>query len=298
MTSLGRLTIKGVCSIAIALTCTAANGGAPEQKQIFHQDLRSFGFITEAPGQIVVNYTDLNFLTDNLILVTINNRVFVPVEKSFTDQPASKLLLFDISQSRLVKTAEMPVEKSSHSVRALEDGRFAVLNETGLRACSRELDCGLPLATGGPLFVSPEGTKIVVGGNGQKEQALLDGITLKELARYPYENPSVIPGDRALLVAQDRKVYARVPGQLDRQLLFEGLNGWPTARFINHDTVAGFESDTALAVARLDGTILFRVPVKSRWELSEFSASASGTRFCLHEGGVYAVEFFRELLRH
>jgi hypothetical protein len=285
MTRLRHLTTRAVCFIAIALTGTPSNGSPPEQKQIFHQDLRPFGFITEARGRIVADYTNLNFLTDNLILVTINNRVFGPVEKSLSDQPVAKLLLFDISQSRLVKTAEVAVEKSTHSVSALENGRFAVLNETGLRACSRELDCGSPLATGGPLFVSPQGTKIAVGGDGQKEQTLLDGITLKELARYPYENPSIIPGDGALLVARDRKVYARVSGQLDRQLPFEGLNGWPTARFINHDTVAGFESDTALAVTKLDGIILFRVPVQSRWQVSEVAPSASGTRFCFHEGG-------------
>jgi hypothetical protein len=283
----GRLHLlkKPLSIIVLTLTSTIVCAGPPQQKPVYDQDLRPFGFAVESHGQIIGNFTDLNFLTDDLILVTINNRVYGPVEKTFSDQPISKLLLFDISQHRLVKSAEMPVEKDRHSVRALEDGRFVLLNETGVRVCSRELECGSPRLTGGPLFVSPAGTKIVVGGNGRTEQVLLDGVTLEELARYPWNNPQVIPGDRGLLVVRDRKVYVRVAGQTDRELPLEGAGIWPTARFINHDTVADFESDTSLAVTKLDGTIAFRIPVRARWHVSEVVTSASGLRFCFHEAG-------------
>jgi len=295
MLSVRHVTRSAICFIALTLS-TAANCEPPEHKQIFHQDLRPFGFLTEAPGQFVTNYTDLNFLTDDLILVTVNTRVYGPIEKVLLDEPLSKVLLFDISQSRLVKKVEMSVEKSTGSVRALEDGRFALLNEMGLRVCSRELECGLARPTRGPLFVSPGQTKIVVGGNGHTEQTVLDGMTLEELGRYPWHNPSVIPGDGALLVARDTKLYVRVPGQSDRQLPLAGLGTWPTARFINRNTVADFESDKALAVANLDGTILFRVRVKARWQVSEVSTSASGTRFCFHEAGYTAVNSFVNFL--
>jgi hypothetical protein len=91
---------------------------------------------------------------------------------SFTDQPISKLLLSDVSRRSLLKTSEMLVEKAAGSVRSIvySQGQFALLNELGLHLCSRELDCGLPVITRGPLFVSPEGSRISVGGNSKTEQ--------------------------------------------------------------------------------------------------------------------------------
>jgi len=274
---------KPLCIVVLILTSGIVRVDPPQQKPSYDQDLQPFGFVVESHDQIVGNFTDLNFLTDNLLLVTINNRVYGPVEKTSSDQPLSKLLLFDISQHRLVKSVEMAIEKDRNSVRALEDGRFALLNEMGVRVCSRELACGSPRLTGGPLFVSPAGTKILVGGNGRTEQVLLDGVNLEELARYPWNNPQVIPGDRGILVVRDRKIYVRVEGQPDRQLPFQGFGLWPTARFLNQDTVADFESDASLAVTKLDGTVTFRIPVRARWHVSELVTSTSGLRFCFHE---------------
>jgi len=59
----------------------------------------------------------------------------------------------------------------------------------------------------------------------------------------------------------------------------------PSARFLNDGVVADFESDTTLAVVRVDGTVLFRKPVKARWHVSELTTTASGSRFCFHEAG-------------
>ncbi len=116
--------------------------------------------------------------------MTVNNRVFEPVEKLFSDQPPSKLLLFDISHKSLLKSSQMSVEKAAGSVKAIRDGQFVLLNQSGLLLCSRDLECGPPLQTPGPLFVSPQGTRIAVGGNGRTEQKLLDASTLKELEHF------------------------------------------------------------------------------------------------------------------
>jgi hypothetical protein len=98
--------------------------------------LRPYGFVTEkAPGEIVANFTDLNFLSDDLVLATVNNRVFGPVERADSDEPPSKLLLFEISEKRLLKSLDIPVQKHSDSIKAVQDGRFAMLNESGLRLC-------------------------------------------------------------------------------------------------------------------------------------------------------------------
>jgi len=69
------------------------------------------------------------------------------------------------------------------------------------------------------------------------------------------------------------------------RLPFGGLGIWPEARFLNGSTIADFESEKAIAVSAIDGTILFRVPVRARWHVAEVTTAASGSRFCLHEAG-------------
>ena len=259
-------------------------GRLPEPKRIFRQDLHSFGFITEAHGRTIGSFTDVNFLSTDLLLVTVNTRVYGPTEPSFSDQPVSKLLLFDMSRRRLLKSTEMPLEKAAGSVRATRGGQFVLLNESGVHLCSLELECGSPLPTRGPLFSSPQGTKIVVGGNAQTPQKLLDG-DMKEVGQFPWHNPDVVPGDSGLLIRQDGKLYGRFAGKPDQPLSFGGGGIWPEARFLGQETISDFESNKALAVARVDGTVLFRVPVTTRWELAEVTTAASGSRFCLHQAG-------------
>ncbi len=256
----------------------------PEPRRIFHQDLHPFGFVTEGHGRTIGSFTDINFLSNDLLLVTVNTRTYWPVERSFSDQPVSKLLLFDISQGRLIRSTQMPVEKAEGSVRATRDGQFVLLNESGLHLCSVELECGSPFLTRGPLFSSPQGTRIVVGGNAKTPQKLLDG-DLKELAQFPWRNPSVVPGDSGLLIRQDGKLYARFDGRSDQLLSFGGGGIWPEARFLNQGIISDFESDKTLTVARVDGTVLFRVPVTARWQLAEVTTAGSGDRFCLHQAG-------------
>ena len=55
--------------------------------QNFRQDLRPFGFLTVGSGRIAANYADINFLSADLVLVTVKNGAFKPVEKLFSDQP-------------------------------------------------------------------------------------------------------------------------------------------------------------------------------------------------------------------
>ncbi len=272
-------------ALLATLTIAFACGKPSEPEPFFREDLHPFGFLTEAHSRIVGNFPDINFLTDDLVLVSVNSRVYGWVEESLSDQPVSKLLLFDASRRTLLNTAEMPVEKDVGSVRATRNGEFVLLNESGVRLCSRELQCGVPIATRGPLFVSPGGTRIAVGGNGQTQQKLLDGASLTELEHFSWTNPTIIPGDSALLIRQDNKLYMRLPEKPDQRLPFGGLGIWPEARFLNPNTIADFESDKVLAVARTDGSIRFRVPVSARWDVTDISTTASGSRFCFHEAG-------------
>src|ERR1700722_11195861 len=66
---------------------------ASEPQSIFRNDLRPLGFHTDAGKLQMVSYSDLAFLSDDLLLLTVNERVFGPVERTNADTPASKLCL-------------------------------------------------------------------------------------------------------------------------------------------------------------------------------------------------------------
>src|SRR5882672_5180764 len=192
----------GLRAVISLLACVSilvvAKAKDPEPKPFFRQDLRRFGFPITANGQVIANYTDVNFLSAQLILVSVNSRVFGPVEKSNSDQPASKLLLFDLSQNTLTNRVEMPIEKYGDSVRATHGGNFVLLNESSIHLCSRDLHCGLTIAATGPLFISPRGTRLVVGGNGQTEQRLLNADSLEQLDHFTWGQAEVVPGDNGV----------------------------------------------------------------------------------------------------
>jgi hypothetical protein len=261
------------------------NNKKTEQEPEFRQDLRSFGFPTTNGGAIMTNFTNVIFLSNDLVLVTVNTRTYGPVEKSDSDQPPSKLLLFDLSQKGLAKSSEMPVEKFHDSVKATHSGNFVVLNESGVHLCSADLKCTLSVGSLGPLLVSPQGTRLVVGGNGQTEQTLLDADSFKQLDHFPWGQAAVVPGDGGpVLIQRSDKLFLRLPGHPEKLLPFDGGGIWPTARFLNDTAIADFQSETTLSVVGLDGNVLFTRPAAARWH-SEISTTSSGSRFAFHESG-------------
>src|ERR1700730_5401695 len=75
------------------LFSVVVRGELPESQRIFYQDLHPFGFITEAYGRTIGSFTDIAFLSNDLLLVTVNTRMYGAVVPSFSDQPFSKLLV-------------------------------------------------------------------------------------------------------------------------------------------------------------------------------------------------------------
>jgi hypothetical protein len=151
---------------AAMLVLSVPSGVPAQQSPIFKEDLHPYGFLTSARVATIINYTDVNFLTDALFLVTVNQVDFSGsrfVTYPLGDRPPAKLLLFDVSQKILLKSKDMAIEKETNSVRAIAGGRFALINEAGLRICSPELECGPPIAARASINASPAGTKIVVG---------------------------------------------------------------------------------------------------------------------------------------
>jgi hypothetical protein len=148
------------------------------------------------------------------------------------------------------------------------------------------LECRKAIDSRDPLFVSPRGTRIAVGGNGQTTQRVLETNSLKEVGEFAWNEARAIPGDDGILLEKKGKSYLRMSDSSERQLPFINLGVfWPDARFLNDKELAGFVSTDSLAVMRLDGTLLYQKPVTQLWRLNEILPTASGSRFCFHEAG-------------
>jgi hypothetical protein len=284
---------------AAMLVLSVPSGVPAQQSPIFKEDLHPYGFLTSARVATIINYTDVNFLTDALLLVTVNQVDFSGsrfVTYPLGDRPPAKLLLFDVSQKILLKSKDMAIEKETNSVRAIAGGRFALINEAGLQICSPDLKCGPSLAARGSVKASPAGTRIVVGGPAFGTEQLLDAASLKVLDHFSTTDSDreiagpVIPGDDGLLLQLRGTQYLRLAGQPDRQLPFPCCPFQPAASFINATTIADIESDKALVVEKTDGTILYRIRIRARPGGGvETIPAQSGARFCLHETGWTAL---------
>ena len=102
----------------------------------FTVDLQPWGYSNEPSGPPTASYSSLAFLSDDIVLVVINERRFTQaVEVSLTDEPASKVLLFNIRSNLLVTTAQIPVEKQPGAVQISEGGHFSGWNESGIQLC-------------------------------------------------------------------------------------------------------------------------------------------------------------------
>ncbi len=251
----------------------------------FRWDLGAYGFATESKGRIIGNFTDLNFLSDDLVLVAVNQKIYQPIEPSNSDQPPSTLLLLDVVRRNLVRTVELDVEKEVDSVKATTNGQFVILAESGLRLCSIELRCGPPLQTRGPMLISPRGSRLLLGGNGQTDRMLIDSSSMREISSFSSQDSLVVPGDNSLLIQRSNKLYLHSPGRSDLLFPFSPPRFGLAGQFLNDDKIGLFESDTILAVLGFDGKLLYRVPILTRRNGTGIVPAFSGTRFCIHESG-------------
>ena len=166
----------------------------------FTFDLQPWGYSNEPSGPPTASYSSLAFLSDDIVLVVINERRFTQaVEVSLTDEPASKVLLFNIRSNLLVTTAQIPVEKQPGAVQISEGRHFSGWNESGFSFVTSELKCTAPARFCWSYYGVSEGPCNRGGRVGSTGQKLLDGLSLHELATYPQGNPAVVPDDAVLL---------------------------------------------------------------------------------------------------
>lgn len=152
-------------------------------------DLRQYGYSSQAR-----DYSTVGFLSEDLLLVAINQAPDDSPHPLFEETPDAILVLFDVSQEKPQKIAHMPMSKSvvSDAVMPALGGNFLVLSLSEVKLCSADLQCDRAYATKGPLWLSADRAKVVVGGNLMTKRVVLDSRTL---APMPGEDPARVVTD-------------------------------------------------------------------------------------------------------
>lgn len=143
-------------------------------------DLRQYGYSNEAR-----DYTTVSFLSEDLLLVAINHSPDGSPHPLFEETPDAILVLFDVSQEKPQKIAHMLISKSvvSDAVMPALGSNFLVQSLSEVKLCSADLLCDRAYATKGPLWLSADRAKVVVGGNLMTRRVVLDSRTLAPMPR-------------------------------------------------------------------------------------------------------------------
>lgn len=223
-------------AVASVVSVTAHGSGANRPAPIFRQDLLPLGYVMKDGDGSRVNHFDLNFLDEDSLLVSANVRVW-PQSPSVPLMAEGRvnLLLFDVVQKSLIRRAEQTLESYSDVVKATRDGRFVALDLSGLMLCSSDLACGEPLATKGPIKVSPDGSMLIVGGDGQTDRRVLDSSTFREIARFSWNSGSVeVAGTVILLDGSD--LVTDLGGKQEKRFVSFHAN----PQFLNAELIASY----------------------------------------------------------
>jgi hypothetical protein len=130
--------MKVVALLVLLIVSFQALNADAKDKSWFRAELKQFGYMNDSR---TAEYSSLGFLSDDLLLVTINQRVFRGVDPLVTDEPRSTLVVFDLTQKQAVRRALMVVTKSPRSVAPLASGDFLVLSTSDVKVCSPDLRC-------------------------------------------------------------------------------------------------------------------------------------------------------------
>lgn len=286
---------------------TPLSGLAQKAQPVFEADLASYGYRFQyTKNDHFQNFTDVAFLSDDLVLVSVKELSLDelhpqllpsgtvmyenPMGASTAPTSLSTLLLFSLAQKKLVGSQKLPVRKTNGAVQAVANGKFLMLSSHGLHLCTAdltELRCGPPRPTDGPVYVSPRGTKAVIGGFQFTEQQLLDVGSLTVLEAFRPRAPKIIPGDEGWL-EEDREVVVRIPGQKDLALDLASSHTFPQTRFLDQDKVVGVKmlsiGKGKATVVKVDGTVLYQIDVEEAWRgHASFVGCTSGLRFSIWE---------------
>lgn len=278
------VTVLVAAIVVVALANVIVRGRDAGPVPVFRQDLRPFGYVIKQ-NDSTVNHFDLNFLTEDLLLISANVRVFTQSPEPLFAEGRGNLLLFDVARKSLIRRAELALAQDSNVVRAIRDGKFVALGLSGLRLCSSELTCGEPLATEGPIGVSPDGRMLIVGGNGQSVPQVLDSITFREIQSFPGKDAAQLEVSGSAVLVDGADLIRPGSGELRPEF----VSFAPFPRFLNEDLVGGFteraHEPKMLVVQTLDGTVKYKTTLETGWYGTKIIPAKDGKRFCIDEIG-------------
>jgi hypothetical protein len=268
----------------VLLTCSGQTDHKPEPA--FHFDLRQFGYVNDMARGSRSDYSGVVFLSDSNLLLFVNQRIS---HGSFSgpdipDDPPSFFVVFDLSNGKVVRTAELTLLKSEHSVAYLGSGRFAVATGSHVRVCSIDLQCDGGVRSSGAIFSSPSGKRLIVGGYAQTQQELLDAENLKPIQAVGTPLKIIgVPGDSGILL-QDYLTDRIKTESGDVVLPLKDYGVSPSSRFISDTLVVGFYSKKEFAVVGTDGVFHYALRLDADPWSSGFVPSAGGSRFAVNAG--------------
>lgn len=170
----------------LALCAAICWGGEKQSEPTRTWDLREFGYSSEQ-----ADYSVAEFLSDNLLLVAINQRAVSSPHPLVEDTPEATLVLFDMSNGATLGKARTPMSKSNYSIAPVLGSQFLMLTSSEVRLCSIDLQCDRSVPTKGPLWVSPDRARAVVGGNLGTPQVVLDSRTLAPIVDADHNSPNI-----------------------------------------------------------------------------------------------------------
>jgi hypothetical protein len=281
--------IRTPCVVVLILSIALGCGDAPSEKPFLRMDLRASNFSTGNSGTLAASYSGLVFLSDDLVLVVVNERRWSKaIEISDTDLPPARFLLVDVKKNAIVGSTYIRTEKNSGAVQRTAGNGFVVWNDSGVELCDVELTCTQHAAFSGPVIVSPRGTSISVGGWGQSNQHLLDGSSLRQLATYPWNDPALVPGDGVLLLRYaGHKFFIKEGHATEKAIpLIEAVPNEilpPQSRFVSHSTIAVNETNGSIVLTDLSGRPLHRFGVSESFRHIDVISCPCENKFAIRE---------------
>jgi hypothetical protein len=278
----------GILIVLFAIFVFACFGRTDaESKSVFRLDLRQFGFLDDGAGKTRGDYSGATFLSDSNILVFVNQRIF---HGSFAgpdipDEPPANFILIDLTGGRVVTTAQLPLLKSDDSVSAAGTDKFALLTASEVKLCTVDLRCHTGFRASGPMFSSPSGRRLIVGGYAQTQQVLFysDALTPIQNVGKPLLI-EVIPGDSGIILRDRFSDHVKTEDG-DVALPLYDYGSWPSSRFISDNLVVGFTPDKKVAVVGTNGVLRYTLALNGDPWQSSFISSAGGVRFAVNAAG-------------
>jgi hypothetical protein len=151
------VTIVVVALFLIPLRVASQFQAHSSTEPVFRHDLRPLGLVTDKTGFFVYSNNDSVFLSNDLVLVSLNRTEVSPsfVSRPTTPgemaEPPTLLLVFSLSQKKMVSSITRPHSTFPGSLQGLLTEGWIAVSGSGVQLCSDRKKCTLPFPTNGEL---------------------------------------------------------------------------------------------------------------------------------------------------